>query len=217
MWKYRNVPLRLSELSPVTSTQNVTLMHCPIQARAEVPAVLDAIRDGHARSGARRRRPRLGSRRRRLARGAGGAGRCATFVADSSDSDDSCEARTSCAFGGDASVSRTECWMSAVVALGASRVPAPCAPCVQAWWSSGRAVMVGATAARRERALRRWPATPGRGTRQARAAGRRRRRACRGARNGGGPRSFGWIVCPGNRRGGLACGVVGVVTGGVGW
>ena len=92
------------------------------------------------------------------------------------------------------------------------------APRAHARSSSARAVIVGVAAARREQECRRWPEIRGRVSRQARAAGRRRGRAGDDGRNRGGPRTSGsWIVCRGDRRGGLTCGVVGVALGGVGW
>jgi hypothetical protein len=92
------------------------------------------------------------------------------------------------------------------------------APRAHARSSSGRALIVGVAAARREPECRRGPEIRGRVSRQARAAGRRRGRVGDDGRNRGGPRTSGsWIVCRGDRRGGLTCGVVGVALGGVGW
>ena len=182
-----------------------------IRARCVMPAVLDALATGTLDP------PPLVDRVlgwedavAAFARGRGEAGRCATFVGDASEPDESRGPRTGCSF----------------VRMRVSRRLSPGrrrrlrASRAHARSSSGRAVIVGATAARRERALRRWPEPPGRVSKRAvRAAGRRRRRGCHDGRNGGGPRTpGGWMVCRGDRlSGGLTCGVVGVAPGGVGW
>jgi hypothetical protein len=124
-----------------------------------------------------------------FARGRGEAGRCATFVGDASEPDESRGPRTGCSF----------VRMRVSRRLSPGRRRRRRASRAHARSSSGRAVVVGATAARRERALRRWPETPGRVSKRAvRAGGRRRRRGCHDGRSGGGARtSGGWMVCRG--------------------
>ncbi len=142
---------------------------------------------------------------------------CDVFVCGASDPDDSRGTRTGCPFvrmrvSGRLSHGRP-LWASSG-RLG-RRLRAPRA---HARSSSGRAAIVGARATRRARECWRWPGSPGRVSERARAASRRRRRACHDARNGGGPgTSGGWIVGSGDRGGGLTCAVVGVAPGGVGW